>query len=186
MIQPLQWRWGSAQPNPSPLSRVGAKGRSTVPLGLRMIPWRPMTVDPRGSCDPRDACAAIGSLKNAVSRATSKRRESFRPSRIDVFSGNASSPEILMFGFQGSEAADVVARKNGLHERRPAKMEVPDELRLLDDQDQGPIELNDPNTIQHFGGAGRPWRRGLDARQAVLTAHLTHRRPSWRGLAGTP
>jgi hypothetical protein len=61
-----------------------------------------------------------------------------------------------MFGFQGSEAADVVARKNGLHERRPAKMEVPDELRLLDDQDQGPIELNDPNTIQHFGGAGRP------------------------------
>jgi hypothetical protein len=30
-----------------------------------------------------------------------------------IFSGNASSPEILMFGFQGGEAADVVARKAG-------------------------------------------------------------------------
>jgi hypothetical protein len=31
----------------------------------------------------------------------------------DVFSGNASSPEHTMFGFQGGEAADVVARKAG-------------------------------------------------------------------------
>ena len=46
--------------------------------------------------------------------------------------------------------------QSGLHERRPAKMEVPNELRLLDDQDQGPAELNDPNTVQHLGGAGRP------------------------------
>src|SRR6476659_3457216 len=44
--------------------------------------------------------------------------------------------------------------QSGLHERRPAKMEVPNELRLFDDQDQGPAELNDPNTVQHFGGAG--------------------------------
>ena len=66
-----------------------------------------MTVDPRGSW------SAIGSLKNAFSRSTYKQRESFRPSQIDVFSGNASSPEILMFGFQGGEAPGVVARKEG-------------------------------------------------------------------------
>ena len=43
-----------------------------------------------------------------------------------------------MFGFQGGEAADVVARKAGYMKDAPAKMEVPNELRLLDDQDQGP------------------------------------------------
>jgi hypothetical protein len=37
-----------------------------------------------------------------------------------IFSGNASSPEILMLGFQGGEAADVMARKAGYMKRGPA------------------------------------------------------------------
>jgi hypothetical protein len=73
-----------------------------------------------------------------------------------IFSGNASSPEILMLGFQGGEAADVMARKAGYMKRCLAKVEVSDELRLLDDQDPGPAELDDPNAVRHLGGAGRP------------------------------
>ena len=42
-------------------------------------------------------------LKTELRRTTYNQREGVRPSRIEVFSGNASSPETIMFGFQGEK-----------------------------------------------------------------------------------
>ena len=74
-----------------------------------------------------------------------------------------------MFGFQGGESADTVARKKGYMQGRPAAMEFYDQLRPIDDQERGSAQLHGQGALWHLGGTGQERRSGLDARQAVLT-----------------
>ncbi len=45
-----------------------------------------------------------------------------------------------------------------LHEGCATKMALPDQLRLLIDQDQGAAPLNGPNALEHLGGTGETRR----------------------------
>jgi hypothetical protein len=63
-----------------------------------------------------------------------------------------------MFGFQGGESADTVARKKGYMKDAQQKWRFLTNLRSLVDQDRGPALLNGQNAFGHLGGTGETRR----------------------------
>jgi hypothetical protein len=67
-----------------------------------------------------------------------------------------------MFGFQGGESADTVARKKGLQDAQQKWRFLTncdsDQLRLLNDQDRGAALQNGHNALRDFAGAGKTGR----------------------------
>lgn len=72
-----------------------------------------------------------------------------------------------MFGFQGGENADTVARKRGYMQDAQQRWGFMTNFDLLTIKNE--VQLSSMVKDRHLGGTGQERRSGLDARQAVLS-----------------